>query len=315
MPASGETLQQAVMNALESEERRRLRLSGQAKSFGAQAMVISVFGAKGGVGKSTVAVNLSVALSQHMGQSVVLVDVDSTFGDVAAMLEMQTDCNIVDFASRTHEFTRSSVTEHLVQHVSGLWVLPAPRDTLAWRQLSPDRLHEVIALLSQRFDVVVLDTTAVITEVMLTALQDSGVVVWVTSSDFSSVNNSLLGLETLQKLSYPESRIRVVLNVTSAEDGVRPEKISTALGRELFWVLPYDREMHRGGEIGQPIVSTNPGSRGARSVLKLAQAITGITAKDTRSRTSTRIGRIRTILRKRRPAPEAPRAEARAEAD
>lgn len=308
MPASPERLQQAVALALEAEERRRLRLSGQAKAFGAQAMVVSIFGAKGGVGKSTVAVNLGVGLSQHLSQSVVIVDVDSTFGDVASMLELKTDCNIIDFALGIQDMTRSSVTEHLVQHASGLWVLPAPRDTLAWRSLSPDRLHQVIALLSQRFDIVLMDTAAVVTELTLAALQDSSIVLWVTSSDFSSVKNSQLGLETLQKLSYPESRIRVLLNVTSADDGVRPEKIGAALGRDLFWVLPYDREVHRAGETGRPLVSTNPASRGARSILELARAITGIAPAEGPKRTSSSSsggGSIRRrIFRGVKPAPE-----------
>jgi pilus assembly protein CpaE len=299
MPASAERLQRAVVIALEAEERRRLRLSGQTRAFGPQAIVVSIFGAKGGVGKSTVAVNLGVALSKQMEQNVVLVDADNAFGDVASMLELTSDKNFVDLGRGIEELTRANVTEQLVQHNSGLWVLPAPKDTLAWHGLTPERLHQVLALLSQRFDIVLVDTAGVINELTLAVLNDSSVVLWVTSPDFSSVKNSLLGLETLQRLSYPESKIRIVLNHTSSANGVRPDKVKAALSRDLFWVIPYDYELHQAGEIGRPAVLTNSTSRGARNIVELAGAVTGVSTPEPPKRG------IRSILRGSKRAPEA----------
>ena len=68
------------------------------------------------------------------------------------------------------------------------------------------------------------------------------------SSDFSSINNSLIGLETLQQLSYPETRIRLMLNIISSEDGIRPAKIEAVLNRQFFWSIPYDRQVRLGGD-------------------------------------------------------------------
>ena len=100
-------------------------------------------------------------------------------------------------------------------------------------------------------------------------------VLWVTSSDFSSINNSIIGLEALQQLSYPDARIRLMLNVISAEDGVRPNKIEAVLGREFFWHVPYDREVRLAGQSGRPAVLGSPECRGARSLIELAEAIMG----------------------------------------
>ncbi len=275
MPVEAERVLKSIRSVLESEERKRLRLSGQAKALGPRGLTIAVVGAKGGVGKSTIATNLGVALSSDMGQSVVLVDADNSFGDVAALLDIKPDRSTVDLVRDIDSVERSTVTAHLAQHSSGLWVLPAPREALLWRSVSPDRFRKVVALLARRFDVVLIDTAAALSDLVLAALEEANMILWVTSSDFSSINNSLLGLETLQQLSYPESRIRLMLNVTSSDDGVRSEKIESVLGREFFWSVPYDRQVRLGGQVGRPVVSSRPDSRAARSIIDLAHRLMG----------------------------------------
>ncbi len=125
------------------------------------------------------------------------------------------------------------------------------------------------------------------------ALRDAGaVVLWVTSTDFSSINNSVLALETLDQLSYPDSRIRLMLNVISSEDGVRPAKIEEVLGRQFFWLIPYDRQIRLGGQVGKPVVTTHQDSRGAQSIVQLAQAIMGVGAVPISSKQASPLRRL-----------------------
>jgi pilus assembly protein CpaE len=174
---------------------------------------------------------------------------------------------------------RSSVTDYLTQHESGLWVLAAPRECLQWRSVTADRFRKVIGVLARRFDVVLVDTAGALGDLSLAALEEANMVLWVTSSDFSSINNSLIALETLQQLSYPETRIRLMLNVTSVDDGVRPARIEEVLGRQFFWLVPYDRELRFGAQVGRPAVTTRKDSRGAQSIIQLAQALVGVSPK------------------------------------
>ncbi len=294
MPADPERVLASVRSVLESEERKRMRLSGQARSMGPRGLIISVFGAKGGVGKSTIATNLGVALAGTLGQSAVLVDADSSFGDVAGMLELRPDRSVVDLARDVDTVERQSVTEYLTPHPSGLWVLPSPRESLLWRSVSPDRFRKVLNLLARRFDIVLVDTAGALTDLSLAVLDESNMVLWVTSSDFSSINNSLVGLETLQQLSYPDNRIRLMLNVISSDDGVRASKIESVLGREFFWSIPYDRQVRLGGQVGRPAVISYPESNGARSMVELAQTLLGI-----RQRPATRPSPLRRLLGRR----------------
>jgi pilus assembly protein CpaE len=279
MPADHERVLESIRSVLEAEERKRLRMSGQAKALGPRGLILTVFGAKGGVGKSTIATNLGVALSQELSHSVVLVDGDNNFGDAVAMLDLKPHRNVLELARDIDSVERGAITDYLTMHESGLWVLPAPRDVLQWRTVTPERFRKVISTLARRFDVVVVDTAGALGDLSLAVLEESNMVLWVTSSDFSSINNSLIALETLQQLAYPEARIRLMLNITTTDDGVRPAKIEEVLGRQFFWLVPYDRQMRLGGQIGKPVVGTHRDSRGAQSIIQLAQALMGVGPK------------------------------------
>ncbi|MCH8051545.1 MAG: AAA family ATPase [Chloroflexi bacterium] len=274
-PTSVERLIASIQSVLESEERKRLRLSGQSKALGPKGLVVTVFGAKGGVGKTTVATNLGVALASTLGQSVVLVDADHSFGDVADMLELSSDLSIVELVRDLDTLERGNVDDALLKHESGLRVLPAPRDALKWRGVTPDSVRAIVHLLASRFDIVLIDTAAMLSELSLAVLEEASVVLWVTSTDFSSINNSLSGFESLRQISYPDDRIRLVLNVTSSEDGVRPAKIEEVLKREFFWTVPYDNRVRVGSQIGKPAVLASPDSPGSKSLMELAKAVTG----------------------------------------
>jgi len=281
MPADHDRILESVRSVLEAEERKRLRMTGQAKALGPRGMIITVFGAKGGIGKSTLAVNLGVALSSELAHSVVVMDGDNNFGDCAALLDLKANQNILDLIRDLDGLERNAITDYLTQHDTGLWVLAAPRDPLQWRSVSPERFRKVVGILARRFDVVLIDTAGALGELALAALEEANMVLWVTSSDFASINNSLIALETLQQLSYPEGRIRLMLNVTSADDGVRPGKIEEVLGRQFFWLVPYDRQLRLGAQIGKPVVTTHPDSRGAQSIVQLARALMGVGPKAT----------------------------------
>src|SRR2546422_2747069 len=286
MPADHDRILESVRSVREAEERKRLRMTGQAKALGPRGMIIAVFGAKGGIGKSRIAVNLGVALSSELAHSVVLVDGDNNFGDAAALLDLKPSRNILELVRDLDELERGAITDYLTQHESGLWVLPAPRDPLQWRAVAPERFRKVVGSLARRFDVVLIDTAGALGELALAALEEANMVLWVTSSDFASINNSLIALETLQQLSYPEGRIRLMLNVTSVDDGVRPGKIEEVLGRQFFWLVPYDRQVRLGAQIGKPVVTTHPDSRGAQSIVQLARALVGVGPKATARSTS-----------------------------
>lgn len=253
-----------------------MRLRGQTATWGSQGSVITVFGAKGGVGKTTLSVNLAAALVRETGQAVVLVDGDNGFGDVCGMLDLQPERSVVDLGRDLAKVKRDTLPKYLLQHSSGLNVLAAPSQTMDWRSVKPDDFRKIIELLSKSHDIVVIDTIGILNDLTMAALQAASLVLWVVTTEFASVRDSLRALEALRSTSYPEERLRIITNDLATRDGVRASTIEEVLGHEVFWQIPFDRNVRRDAQIGEPAVLKHPSSAGSRNITDLARTVVGI---------------------------------------
>jgi MinD-like ATPase involved in chromosome partitioning or flagellar assembly/FixJ family two-component response regulator len=211
-PVKPDTLRNSVLSALLAEEKKRLRQIGQIPTSATTGTIVTVFGAKGGIGKSTVSVNLAVAMAQMERASVCLVDLDDGFADLADMLDLKPE---------------------------------------------------------------IRDTSGSLNELMERAVEVATVVLWVTTTEYASVKDSIEAMRVLQRLSFSPDRIRIVMNAVSPDDGVAPAVVQEALQRDVFWLVPYDKKVRQSTHLGQPAVITAPNSVAARSLTDLARAITG----------------------------------------
>ena len=299
MPANAEDMGKSITAVLESEERRQMRLRGQTAAWGPQGSVITVFGAKGGVGKTTVAVNLAVALVQETGQAVALVDGDNGFGDVSGMLNITPERSVVDLTRDLSKVTRETLPKYMVQHASGLNVLAAPAQTMDWRSVKPEDFRKMIDLLSKSHDIVVIDTAGLLNDITLAALESASLVLWVLTTEYASVRDSLRALEALRSASYAEERIRIMINDLAMRNGASADTIGKTLGHEIFWRVPFDQRVRRGTQIGEPAVLKYPSAAGARNLTDLARTVVGI-----RSRRQGLLERLG-LFRRRAPAAQA----------
>lgn len=273
-PFRPEELRRSLAAALESEERRRLREAGGGV-LGPHGAVITVFGAKGGVGKTTLATNLAVALVRRTAQAAVLVDADDTFGDAAESLALKAGRTVTDVLREPSWAEGDGLKRMLSQHGSGLAVLPAPASPLEWRGVAGEQLQHLLRRLAGQFDAVLVDTASSLSEVAVAALEAASLVLWVTTPEYASVQDSLQALQAVRRLGLPEDRIALVLNVAAPEVEVRASSIEEALARPIFWTVPYDRLLRRSTQMGQPLVDVHPHSAAARSLGDLALAVSG----------------------------------------
>jgi pilus assembly protein CpaE len=184
--------------------------------------------------------------------------------------------------------TRDVLPKYLMQHSSGLSVLAAPSQAMAWRSIKPDDFRKIIDLLSKSHDIVVIDTVGILNDMTLAALQAASLVLWVVTTEFASVRDSLRALEALRSASYPEERVRIITNDLATRDGVRTATIEEVLGHEVFWQVPFDQKVRRDSQIGEPAVLKHPSSAGARNLTDLARTVVGI--KPTRHGLFARLG-------------------------
>lgn len=274
MPVRAEAVREAIVKAMATEESRRLRQQGERAASPALGTIVTVFGAKGGIGKSTVSVNLAVALAAQ-GTSVAIVDLDTGFGDVTAMLNIKPQRTLLDFARDHAQIGQQDLRQYLARHEElGLDVLASP-PALEWRRLSTEDLRESIELLARYYDKVVLDTSGTLNEVSEVALSVATMVLWVTTSEFTSVRDSIDALKAVDSLSVPRERLRIVLNASSPDDSVSPATVTEVLQRDVFWQIPYDKRVRQGTHYGRPVVASAPQSAAAHSIVDLATLISG----------------------------------------
>jgi pilus assembly protein CpaE len=274
-PIKPETLRQSVITALEAEEKRKLRQLGQLPGAATAGTIITVFGAKGGIGKSTISTNLAVALARMERSSVVIVDLDNGFGDIAGMLDVRPERTLFDMVRDLDMVERDDIERYVSKHeLTDLDVMAGPT-VLEWRKISPDQVRRAIDFLAKNYDTVILDTSGMLNELAEMAVEIATIVLWITTTEYASVKDSLEAMQALKMLSYSQERVRIVMNAISPDDGVRPSVVQDALQRDVFWNIPYDKKVRQGTHLGQPIVITAPQSVAAKSMTDLATVIAG----------------------------------------
>lgn len=278
-PLDTEALNNSIQLVLAQEEHRVRRSSGEAPiaaPISAGGTVITVFGAKGGIGKTTMSTNLAAALVRETRQSVALVDMDTRFGDVAIMMDIPVDRNIADLARRLDTVDRSNIKEYLVNHSSGVNILPAPSHPGDWNVVTPDHIEQVVRLLAQTHDFVILDTPGTFNEMVAAALEMATVVLLITSMDVASIKDTVLALNMLRSWNFPREKVKLAINHANVANSVKDRDIVRTLEYDVFWQVPYDESVTKSTQLGQPIVLTKPSSKVGASVLDLARLMAGV---------------------------------------
>lgn len=276
-PLDSETVIGSIRMVLDQEEHRQRRMTGEVPQLTtAGGTVITVFGAKGGIGKTTIATNLATALVRETGQTVALVDMDTRFGDVAIMMDVPVDRNIADLTRRLDHVDRSNIKEYLVQHSSGVAILPAPSHPGDWNVVSPDHIEQIVRLLAQTHDFVILDTPGTFNEMVAAALEMATVVLLVTSMDVASIKDTVLALNMLRSWSFPREKVKLAINHANVANSVKEKDVVRTLEYEVFWQIPYDEAVTKSTQLGQPIVLTKPNSRVGANLIDLARVIAGV---------------------------------------
>jgi len=274
-PLKPEDLSRAIYGVLEQEEKRRLRSSGERPEAAARGTIITIFGAKGGIGKTTISTNLATALVRGTGSTVTLVDMDTRFGDVAIMMDVAVEQSIADLARHIEEIDRDTVRDYLVRHHSGVQILPAPLHPTEWRNVTPAQISKIIDLLAQTHDYVVIDTPGTFNEIVAVTLEIASLILLVTSMDIASIKDTALALEMLQSASVSEDKVKLMVNHSTAANTLREEDVERVLEYKVFWCIPHDLNVATSTQLGQPVIITKPFARVSRSISDLAAALSG----------------------------------------
>jgi pilus assembly protein CpaE len=275
-PPRPEELARAIYAVLEQEERRRTRLLGDTAATAARGTVLTVFGAKGGIGKTTISTNLASSLCRHSNSSVAIVDMDTRFGDVAIMMDVVVEFSIADVGRNIETVNRENISDYLVRHSSGVEILPAPLHPTEWGALSRQHITKIVDLLAQTHDYVVVDTPGAFNELVATALECANIILLVTSMDIASIKDTALALEMLRAASVSEDKVKLVINHSTSSNSLRAEDVERVLEYQVYWRIPHDVAVSNSNQLGQPIVLAKPYARASRAITDIAHNLSGL---------------------------------------
>ncbi len=234
---------------------------------------ITVFGTKGGVGKSFISVNLAVGLIESLRKKVSIFDTNYQFGDIALMLNLNPKYSVYDILPVINELDPKVLHDFLTTHSSGLRVLPAPLDLSRGSGINSKVTMKILENLSQISDYTVVDTASYFSDDILDILRDTDYLCIVTSKDTPSIKNLKISLQILDQLKFPRENIYIILNRADSKVGITLEEIEQTIQRKVDIAIPSDRIVPISVNKGVPVILDAPRSSVAKSIQKLVRLI------------------------------------------
>jgi len=220
--------------------------------------VVTVFSAKGGCGKTTLATNMATGIASSGRGTVALLDLDLSFGDVAIALQLFPTHTIADAAGLGPDVDADALLALLTPHSSGVQALVAPPDPSAADKVETALVMRVLDLLASHFDFVIVDTPPALDEHVLAAFDASDVVALLATLDIPALKNLKLTLETLDAIGFPRDRLRVVMNRADSKVGLNLSEVEKTLRTPIASQIPSSRDVPAATNRGVTLMSDNP---------------------------------------------------------
>ncbi|MFN2624650.1 MAG: CpaE family protein [Mycobacteriales bacterium] len=244
--------------------------------------LVTVFSAKGGAGKTTLATNLAVALADNGRRNVCLVDLDLAFGDVAIALQLFPAHTLADIVPLGESLDETAVASLLTPHSPGLTTLVAPVEPGAAEAIPAPQVARVLRLLKRMFDAVIVDTPPAFTDHVLAAFDESDYAALLATLDIPALKNLKLTLETLDLLNYPRDRWRVVLNRADSKVGLQMSEVEKTLRAPITLFIPSSVQVPSTINRGVPIVLDEPDHPVSVAIRQFAETQLGDVAANAR---------------------------------
>jgi len=248
-------------------------ISSEGKTEGRNGKVIAVYSPKGGVGTTTLAINLAIAL-QNSDTTVGLLDGDMQYGDVGLLLNEMTTLSILDLVTRIYELDTHVVEDVMVLHKSsGMHFLTAPPRPELAEKVEGEHITIILDLMRRIFDYVVINTSVFINEPCLAALEGADMVVLLATQEIASIRNIHAFVNIWGNLGKTKDHLILVLNRYVKKRNITPERISERLGMPVAVTIAEDDIVFRSLNLGIPFTLSDKGTPTAQNLQELANKI------------------------------------------
>jgi pilus assembly protein CpaE len=237
------------------------------------ATVVTIFSPKGGSGKTVLSTNIAVA-AQRSGLRTILVDLDLQFGDAALALSVPPRATIADLAGSSGDIDAEKLNAFVcIDPRSSLTLLAAPKRPEEAQVVGQGEVAASLDTARRAYSAVVIDTGPLFDAAVLAALDRTDQLLLVCNPEVTSLKNARIGLETLDRLGFPRSRISIVANRIGAAGAVSRAEIEDALEAKIAFDLPDDAAVPEAINRATPVVLADPGSRFSRAVISMTKSL------------------------------------------
>jgi pilus assembly protein CpaE len=281
-----------VTQALERYMQRREQSMGDRRSH-KNGKVIDVIASKGGVGNTTIAVNLATSLAGSCGQqSVALVDMNLLCGEIPLFLDIEPAYHWGEIARNISRLDATFLMSVLHQHSSGVYVLPSPTGLDGNLEATPEIIQRLLRLMKKVFDFIIIDSGHVTEEVSLGILGMAETVLVSAILSLPCLTNVSRFLKLFYDLGRPrEEQIKIVINRFTKNSDISLKDAEESISKQIFWVVPNDFKLTMSAiNRGTPLTEVAPKSAVARSIREMAD--TFIEREASQETGSSLIGRL-----------------------
>ena len=234
--------------------------------------IITVYGAKGGLGKTTIATNLALMLAKQK-KKVAILDLDLLFGDVHIFMDVEPKETISDLMQESFSNNIDSIRAFMTVHPSGIHILCAPKTPEYAETVSGDRIQSLLALLRSYYDYIVIDTAVNFSDPTLAALEASTLVLLVTGLDISTLKNSKIAMSILESLGL-KKKIRVIINRAVEISSITVADVQRIVDAPILARIPSDYLVAVAAlNQGQPFTQSAPKAKLSLAIGDIAEKI------------------------------------------
>lgn len=256
-------------------ERIQAQRGGRTDNQVRSSRVITLAGASGGVGCTSLAINLACIMAKNPRNSVAIIDLDFALGDADVWLDIIPVYTIQDVAENISRLDYALLKRSLTKHACGAFLLPRPVQLDDHTYMTPDQLRRVIALLKATFTHLVIDISKSFGPLDVTALELSDVALLVTQLDLPCLRNVVRLTQYFEQREGLSEKIKVVVNRQGLEDAqISMSKALETIGREIAWTVPNDyATMVEARNNGIPLMEQAPRAKITRAIETIANAV------------------------------------------
>jgi pilus assembly protein CpaE len=267
LPLKEEEVRQALEKFKEKREQINRKKSPQL------GKIITIFGSKGGVGATTVAVNLAVNLAQKESvKSVALIDMNMMFGEIPLFLELDPGYHWGEIVKNISRLDSTFLMNILAKHSSGVHVLPSPATLSDSRSAIPDMMSHLIGFMQKLFDFVIIDAGQFVDEISLKIMELSDNILLISLLSLPCISNANKILQSISELkTFPEERVKIVINRYLSKSDIPLDDAEESMHKKIFWTIPNDYSTTVSAiNNGTPLYMAAPRAQITRSLNDLA---------------------------------------------